>query len=97
MEKVNYDKLNDEVFKEINNARQNPRSLVDDLLKMKKYFKGNEFRHPKLNYILQTEEGVEAINEAIEFLANKTFIKEALIRDDNLDKAAQELVNHIGP
>ena len=55
---------------------------------MKKYFKGNEYRHPQLPYVLQTEEGVDAVNEAIEFLANKAFIKEELLRDEPLDMAA---------
>lgn len=55
---------------------------------MKKYFKGTEYRHPKLNYILQTEEGVNAVDEAIEFLANKSIIKDPLLRDSSLDGAA---------
>ena len=40
---------------------------------------------------------MDAINEAIEFLANKAFIKDPLIREESLDMAAQELVNHLGP
>lgn len=55
---------------------------------MKKYFKGTEYRHPKLNYILQTEEGVKALDEAIEFLANHSVIKNPLMRDSSLDGAA---------
>ena len=32
MKKIDYEKLSDEVFDEINKARQNPRCLVDNLL-----------------------------------------------------------------
>lgn len=49
---TDYRKLSNEVYKEINNARENPKSLVDDLLKMKKFFKGLEYRNPKFNYLL---------------------------------------------
>lgn len=97
MKKIDYKKLSDDIYKEINNVRENPKSLIDDLLKMKKFFKGKEYRNPKFNYLLQTEEGVDAVNDAIEFLANKSVLKLPLERDESLDQAAEELVDHIGP
>lgn len=64
---------------------------------MKSYFKGKEYRDPKLNYYLMTEEGVKAVEDAIKFIGLKCFKKEKLERLDELDKSAKELVNHIGP
>ena len=55
---------------------------------MKTYFKGKEYRNPKLNYFLQTEEGVDAVDDAIDFLENKVFKKKELERDDRLDGSA---------
>ena len=64
---------------------------------MKNYFKGKEYRNPKLNYFIQTEEGVDAVEDAIEFLNSKVFKKSPLERDENLDNSARDLANHIGP
>ena len=52
MKKIDYKKLSDDIYKEINTVRENPKSLIDDLLKMKKFFKGKKYRNPKLNYLL---------------------------------------------
>ena len=59
---------------------------------MKKYFKGKEYRNPELSYYLLTEEGVDAVDEAIKFLSEKAFVKEPLERSEELEKAATELV-----
>ena len=55
---------------------------------MRNFFKGKEYRNPKLNYYLLTEEGVDAVNEAIDFLQNKAFHKDPLERNENLDQSA---------
>ena len=43
---------------------------------MKSYFKGKEYRNPSLNYYLMTEEGVEAVEDAIKFVCFKAFKKD---------------------
>ena len=96
-EEINYQTLSDEVFVELNKIRKDPRCYIEHLKKMKLYFKGKEYRNPKLNYFIQTEEGVDAVDEAIDFLQNKAFKKGELERDENLDKSAMELANFIGP
>ena len=44
-----------------------------------------------------TEEGDAAVQEAIDFIQNKVYPKEPLMRSKKLDQAAQDLVDHIGP
>lgn len=44
-----------------------------------------------------TEEGVSAVENAINFITSKSFKKEILERVEELDKSALELVEHIGP
>jgi len=76
--------LSEEIYSEINLARTDPKSLIPDLKKMKTFFKGKEYRNPKLKYYLMTEEGIDAVNDAIHFLENKVFKKNALERDEAL-------------
>ncbi len=64
---------------------------------MRAYFKDKQYRNPKLSYYILTEEGVDAVNEAIDYLENKAFCKSPLDRCPDLDKSAQDLINHMGP
>ena len=88
MEKVDYKKLSDEVYEFINVVREDPKIVLDDLKRMKKYFKGKEYRDPKLNFILMTQEGVDAVDLAIKFISNKVFKKNSLERSSKLDQSA---------
>lgn len=97
MEKKDYQELSEEVFDLINKARQDPKCLLDDLKKMKEYFKGKEYRDPKLNYYLMTEEGVEAVEDAIYFINHDCKVVDKLERSEELNQSAKELVEHIGP
>lgn len=43
MQETDYEKLSDDVYREINNVRENPKSLLEDLLKMKEFFEGKVY------------------------------------------------------
>ncbi len=94
---TDYKKLSDEVFEVINEVRKNPRSIVEELKKMKHFFKGKEYRNPKYDYYIMMDEGVPAIENALDFLENTAMPRDAFERSDNLNQAADELVSHIGP
>jgi hypothetical protein len=60
--------FNEDLIKEINLLRTNPKKYAEILLKYVDYFKEKLFLLPKSNIGFQTEEGVDAFKEAVEFL-----------------------------
>ena len=56
-----------DVVDELNLARTHPQRYAEFLTEMRQYFKGNQLRRPG-ELILVTQEGVEAVDEAINFL-----------------------------
>ncbi len=56
-------------LEEVNRARTNPKAYADRLEEIKQYYDGNEFKLPGQSPI-RISEGVEAVDEAIEFLRN---------------------------
>ena len=95
--KVDYQKINDEVYNYINKARQEPGWVAEELGKIKKYYKDKEYRNPALGFHLLTDEGVAAVDDAITYLKNDIFPQKILNRSPALEKAAQKLADHLGP
>ena len=95
--KVDYAKMSEEVFGFINKARQEPGWAADELSKIRKFYKDKEYRNPALGFHLLTDEGVAAVDDAIAFLRNDVFPQKVLARSAALEKAAQQLAEHLGP
>lgn len=97
MEKVDYISVTKDLYRELNRARTDPKNLLPDLKKMRNYFKDKEYRNPKLDYVLMTDEGVKGVEEAIDYIRHKAKFVEKLKQDEKLEEAAIELLDHIGP
>ena len=67
MEILDYAKLSQEVFDEINLARHVPNSLVSNIIGKYQYFNGNIYGPPD-ELPIETYEGEKALNEALDFL-----------------------------
>jgi len=80
---------------EINLARTNPTYYAQILEGIKQYFNGLDYSEPG-SITIRTNEGVAAVNEAINVLKNQNPLP-ALILSDGLSEAAQAHVNDIGP
>ena len=91
---IDFQQLAEEIFKEHNNLRKDPKSYIDKLAKMESFYKDKIFRHPN-EIPIETYEGVEGIKNAIEFLKNQEPVKE-LIYSESLSKSALDHVNDIG-
>ena len=64
---INFDELRQGIFTEHNKIRSNPSSYIEILQKQMTYFKGDILYRPK-EVPIQTNEGVKAFEQAIEFL-----------------------------
>lgn len=93
---INYELVAKEVFETVNRLRREPQAFVSDLSEMRKNFNGNDYRSPRLDFSIYTEEGVSAVDDAIKFLSE---CKPApvLTRTEELDKSAKILAEYIGP
>lgn len=85
-----------EVFDFLNSVRADPKSIIHDLEEMRGYFKNNEYSNPKLDFNVMTEEGVAAVDDAIQFLQKQPQLPK-LVRSEELSAAAAKLVAAIGP
>lgn len=91
---INYNKLSVDIFNEINKIRKNPQYIVPHLIKMKQFYKHKEYRNPLLNYYVLTEEGVDAVKDAIKYIKTQKSLK-PLIRYEELNNSACELVKFL--
>jgi len=66
--KMDYQKIERDVFDMMNKVRANPRILIEDLRKMLEFFQGNTFKDPVSRINIITNEGPAAVQEAIAFL-----------------------------
>jgi len=93
---MDYDKVEQEVAKMINAVRANPKVLIPELEGMLGCFKNKYFKIPGTNINIITQEGVGAVNNAIEFLNNQKALPEYQ-ESRGLYLAAKDHVNDIGP
>ena len=70
MEVVDYAKLSQEVFDEINLARHIPNSFVSGLISKYEFFNDNVYTAPG-QFPIETYEGEKALTEAIDFLKSQ--------------------------
>ena len=91
---IDLQQLSEELFKEHNNLRRNPKSYIEKLNNLENYYKDKIFRCPK-EIPIETYLGSSGIKNAIEFLKNQEPIKE-LIYSESLSKSALDHANDIG-
>ncbi len=89
-----FPKLVKEIYEELNRARTDPATVAADLLKAKNFYKNKEYKNPALGFTFETQEGVKAVEDAIEFLKKKVYPQKPLAHSDKLDRAAQSLLQH---
>ena len=91
---IDLQQLSEELFKEHNNLRRDPKSYIEKLNNLENYYKDKIFRCPK-EIPIETYLGSSGIKNAIEFLKNQEPIKE-LIYSESLSKSALDHANDIG-
>jgi uncharacterized protein YkwD len=93
--KINYEEIEQEIFKKQNELRKNPKCYIEKLQNSLKFYN---------NYILLKEgeipiptyEGVEGVNNSINFLQNQKPVPE-LIYSKELSLSCKDILNDIGP
>ena len=83
--------FNEDLIMEKNLLRTNPKKYAKTISKYMNYFKGNLLCLPGTNAGIQTEEGVEAFKEAVDFL-NKQENLEPLKPSKGLCRIAEEFI-----
>ena len=91
---INYEEIEEELFKQHNALRTNPQSFIPKLKEALKHFREKIYHMPDEDPI-QTYEGQEAIEEAINFLKSQKPVGE-LIYDENISYACKDHVYDIG-
>lgn len=87
--------LQQEVLRELNRLRRNPRNYIPVLLKYKQGFSGNR-RYVSANVVMLTQEGVKPVEGAIGFLKKAPPVP-ALKLSEGMSKAARDHVLDLGP
>ncbi len=67
---INYSQIEKQVFELINKIRENPGLPITELEEMLQKFDGKEYKITGTNTRIITEEGQDAVLDAIEFLKN---------------------------
>lgn len=91
----NFSALEQAIIQETNAARTNPREYAAKLEKLTQYFQGDILKIPGQTP-LRTQEGVSAVNEAIQFLKSARPL-EALTVSRGMSQAAADHVRDQGP
>ena len=95
-EKINFNSIQISLYRELNQLRQSPKSyipLIQEQMKLLK--KNNVLKKKDSNLSIQTLEGKEAYEEAINFLERQEPVG-PLTKEIKLSYAAQDLVKDIG-
>lgn len=92
---VNHEELRQKIFEEHNKLRTDPKSYIEVLEKHLTFYKGDVV-YKTGEVPVQSHEGVNAVQNAIEFLRSQEPVG-ALELQENLSQAAQDHVNDIGP
>ena len=85
-----------DLVKEHNIIRKNPKAYIPHLEKHLTYFKGNVMYKPGTKIGIQTNEGKAAYDECIKFLKNQKALGEVTF-DEKLSRASQDHADDIGP
>ena len=93
---INYDELIKEIYQQHNELRTNPQSYIQKLENSLNYYKENNIYSPQDEDPIKTTEGIEAVQEAINFLKNQKSLPK-LILSDKINKACQDHIKDIGP
>ena len=94
LQEIDFNDLAKEILTEINLVRSNPKSYIPKLERARQFFKDKIFRHPA-EIPIETYEGVDGIENAIEFLDNQQSIPE-LLPANELAKAAKDHAIDLG-
>ena len=93
--KIDYGKIEEEIFNEHNKLRKNPKLYIQKLEKSLNFYQNNILS--KENEIpIPTYEGINAVKNAINFLRNQEPVQE-LIYSKEMSLSCKDLVNDIGP
>ena len=84
----------EELVKELNHLRTNPKDYAKKLNKFVSYFKGKVLRIPGEKAGIRTEEGAEAFRETIEFLSKQNGIEEQ-IPSKGLGRIAKDFLKEV--
>ena len=95
MIQFDYEEIEKEIFKCHNEIRANPSSYITKLKDIIPYFKDEIYYHP-LEGAITTHEGVDAIEDAIQFLKSMNPVEE-LIYSEEISKACRDHIMDIGP
>lgn len=91
---IDYDELEKQIFNLHNDLRENPQNYIQKLKEDLKYFRNKIFQPPGEDPI-QTYEGPDAIDDAIQFLKTQKPV-EKLELNDSITQACKDHVNDIG-
>ena len=92
---IDYEEIAEEIFKEQNEVRKNPKSYIEKLQNSLKYYYNNHlFREGEVP--IATYEGVEAVKDAINFLKNQSPVQE-LIYSKDIGLSCKDIIDDIGP
>ena len=92
---IDYEEIAEEIFKEQNEVRKNPKSYIEKLQNSLKYYYNNHlFREGEVP--IATYEGVEAVKDAINFLKNQNPVQE-LIYSKDIGLSCKDIIDDIGP
>ena len=94
MSNIDYEALEEQIFLKHNELRKNPQSFIPKLKESLKHFREKIYHKPGEDPI-QTYEGPEAIEEAIEFLKTQKPVCE-LIYEEKISLACKDHVHDIG-
>ena len=93
MEILDYAKLSQDVFDEINLARHVPNSVISNIITKFEYFNDKVYSPPG-EIPIETYEGDKALNEAIDFLKNQESLP-VIVSNPLLQKVALEYAENI--
>ena len=92
---IDYEEIVEEIFKEQNEVRKNPKSYIKKLQNSLKYYSNNVlFREGEIP--ISTYEGVEGVKDAINFLQNQSPVQE-LIYSKDIGLSCKDIIDDIGP
>ena len=93
---INYESLKQEIFRQHNEIRTNPKIYIKKLENSLQYYQPNKIYSPPGEDPIQTLEGTDAVYDAINFLKKQNNLSK-LILSDEISQACQDHIKDIGP